>query len=140
MLFRSEGFTHERLSKAFRAIRGGARFLALHGNPFWVPDAGRHEVLDVGAYAAALRYATGVAPVVVGKPEAAFFRLAVDELGLGAGEVIMIGDSVTNDVWGAARIGCRTCLVRGTAFREEALRSTHHHPDLLVDSVADLVP
>jgi HAD superfamily hydrolase (TIGR01458 family) len=134
------GFTHARLSMAFRAIRSGARFLALHANPFWVEDAGGEEVLDVGAYAAALRYATGVAPVVVGKPEAPFFRLAVDEMGLDPHEVMMIGDSVTNDVVGAAAIGCKTCLVRGTAYREGALRSSHSRPDLIVDSVADLVP
>lgn len=135
-----DGFTHARLSKAFRAIRSGARFLALHVNPFWVEDAGGGEVLDVGAYAAALRYATGVAPVVVGKPEAPFFRLAVDELGLDPHEVMMIGDSVTNDVAGAAAIGCKTCLVRGTAYRAEALHASRHRPDLIVDSVADLVP
>jgi HAD superfamily hydrolase (TIGR01458 family) len=134
------GFTHERLSAAFRAIRAGARFVALHRNPFWVEDVIREDVLDVGAYAAALQYATGVAPVVVGKPEAPFFRLAVDELGLDPHQVLMIGDSVANDVAGAAAIGCRTCLVRGTAFREEALRSSRHRPDLIVDSVADLVP
>jgi phospholysine phosphohistidine inorganic pyrophosphate phosphatase len=134
------GFNHERLSAAFRAIRAGARFVALHRNPFWVEDVTREDVLDVGAYAAALQYATGVAPVVVGKPEAPFFRLAVDELGLDPHQVLMIGDSVANDVAGAAAIGCKTCLIRGTAFREEALRSSRYRPDLIVGSVADLVP
>jgi phospholysine phosphohistidine inorganic pyrophosphate phosphatase len=133
-------FTHERLSRAFRAIRAGAGFIALHKNRFWAPDDGAGDVLDVGAYAAALEYASGTAPVVVGKPEAPFFRLAVDELGVPPHEVMVVGDNVDNDVVGAAAIGCRTCLVRGTAFREDALRTARHLPDLLVDSVADLVP
>lgn len=133
-------FTHERLSRAFRAIRDGAGFLALHKNPFWSPDEGGGDVLDVGAYAAALHYASGRAPLVVGKPEAPFFRLAVDELGAAPHEVMVVGDNVDNDVVGAAAIGCRTCLVRGTAFREEALRTARHTPDLIVDSIADLVP
>ena len=134
------GFTHERLSAAFRAIRSGAGFIALHRNPFWSPDDGGADVLDVGAYAAALEYAAGAAPVVVGKPEAPFYRLAVDELGVPPHEVLMVGDNLDNDVVGAAAIGCRTCLVRGTAFRAGALRTARHYPDLLVDSVADLVP
>jgi phospholysine phosphohistidine inorganic pyrophosphate phosphatase len=133
-------FTHERLSRAFRAIRQGAGFLALHRNPFWAPDDGGGDVLDVGAYAAALHYASGRPPVVVGKPEAPFFRLAVDELGIPPHEVMVVGDNVENDVVGPAAVGCRTCLVRGVAFREEDLRTARHFPDLVVDSVADLVP
>jgi len=53
---------------------------------------------------------------------------------------VMIGDSVENDVVGAAEAGCKTCLVRGTAFREELLRSASRKPDAIVDSVDDLNP
>lgn len=134
------GFTHARLSLAFRTIRAGAGFIALHGNASWSPDDGGDDVLDIGAYAEALRFATGVSPLVVGKPEAPFYRLAIDELGLPPHQVLMIGDSVANDVAGAAAVGCKTCLVAGPGQAPPDLSISRAVPDLVVASVADLVP
>jgi HAD superfamily hydrolase (TIGR01458 family) len=134
------GFTHARLSQAFRAIRAGAGFIALHKNPSWSPDDGGGDVLDIGAYAEALRFATGIDPVVVGKPAAPFYRIAIDELGLPPHQVLMIGDSMPNDVVGAAAVGCKTCLVRRAGQAPPDLEHARVAPDLIVESVAELVP
>jgi ribonucleotide monophosphatase NagD (HAD superfamily) len=77
---------------------------------------------------------------VVGKPAREFYDLAIADLGLPAGDVLMIGDNVENDLIGAAAAGCRTCLVRGTSFREEALVASPVRPDILVTSVGELAP
>ena len=130
----------DRLDGALRALLGGARLLALHNNPRWDAGPGRGIVLDAGAYVAALEYGGGVEATIVGKPSREFYELALAELGLAARGVVMIGDNVANDLVGAAAAGCRTCVVRGTAFREEALAAAAARPDLLVDSVADLTP
>ena len=130
----------DRLDAAFRALKDGAQLLALHRNPFWNAGPERGLVLDAGSYVAALEHASGVTATVVGKPSRAFYDLALAELGSAAREVLMIGDNVENDLVGAARAGCRTCLVRGTAFREEALAAAAVQPDLIVDSVGDLTP
>jgi HAD superfamily hydrolase (TIGR01458 family) len=132
--------TVDRLDAAFRALRDGASLLALHRNPFWNAGPGRGWVLDAGAYAAALELASGKTATVVGKPARAFYELALAELGVEAGRTLMIGDNVANDLVGAAEAGCKTCLVRGTAFREDALAAAPVRPDLLVESVAALDP
>jgi len=132
--------TVDRLDAAFRALRDGASLLALHRNPFWNAGPERGWVLDAGAYAAALEFATGKTATVVGKPARAFYELALAELGAGAERTLMIGDNVANDLVGAAEAGCRTCLVRGTAFREDALAASPVRPDLIVDAVAQLDP
>jgi HAD superfamily hydrolase (TIGR01458 family) len=133
-------FNADRLDTAFRALKDGAQLLALHRNPFWNAGPERGLVLDAGAYVAALEHASGVTATVVGKPSRAFYDLALAELGCTARETLMIGDNVANDLVGAAEAGCRTCLVRGTAFREEALAAAAVEPDLIVDSVGDLTP
>lgn len=134
------GFNADRLDAAFRALRSGARLLALHRNPFWDAGPDRGLVLDAGAYVAALEHASGVTATVVGKPSPAFYDLALADLGLPARQVVMIGDSVENDCIGAAAAGCRTCVVRGTAFREDALALAPVPADLVVDSVGALAP
>lgn len=130
----------DRLDGALRALLAGSRLLALHKNPRWNAGPDRGVVLDAGAYVAALEYGSGVDATIVGKPSLEFYELALGELGLPARGVVMIGDNVANDLVGAAAAGCRTCVVRGTAFREEALAAAGTPPDLLVDSVAELTP
>ncbi len=131
-----DGFTHGRLSGAFRAIRDGAGFLALHKNRFW-HDGARGWVLDAGAYVAALEYATGIEAELLGKPAPAFFRLALEDLGLQAGEVLMVGDDRRADIAGGRAAGCRTALVR--TGRSEATRDgPGAEPDAVLDSIADL--
>jgi HAD superfamily hydrolase (TIGR01458 family) len=134
------GFNADRLDAAFRALTAGARLLALHRNPFWNAGPDRGLVLDAGAYVAALEHASGERATVVGKPAREFYELALADLGLPAADVVMIGDNVENDLIGAAAAGCRTCLVRGTSFSEEALAASPARPDVVVDSVGELTP
>src|SRR2546427_12008213 len=99
-------FTWERLNRAYRWIRGGAALIALHKNRVW--DNGVDGiVLDAGPFVVALEYATGVEAEVVGKPARAFFELALQELGLPAGETLVGGNDIDADGRGAAPAGCR---------------------------------
>ena len=52
----------------------------------------------MGAYAAALEYASGREAIVVGKPARAFFDAAMTDLGVE--RAVMIGDDVEADVGG----------------------------------------
>jgi len=130
-------FTWERLNRAYHWIHGGATLLALHKNRVW--DNGVDGiVLDAGPFVAALEYATGVAAKVVGKPSRAFFELALADLGLKAGEVMVVGDDLEADCAGGAAAGCRTALVlSGKSAREDVERS-RVRPDLVLDSVEAL--
>ncbi|HXK09876.1 MAG TPA: HAD-IIA family hydrolase [Vicinamibacteria bacterium] len=132
-------FDFESLNRAFRWLRGGARLLALHRNPCWQPSAEEEWVLDAGAFVAALEYAAGVTAEVVGKPSPAFFRLALRDMGLEASRVLVVGDDVESDGRGGAAAGCRTALVKTGRFRGTEEDLGGFAPDLVVESVADLV-
>lgn len=131
-------FTHSQLNEAFRLILDGAAFVAMHRNIYWRTSKGLE--LDTGAYVRALEEATGVEPVVLGKPSADFFATGVAELGIddGASSVVMVGDDLDNDVIGARRAGLRGVLVRTGKFREQRLAASDEQPDAVIDAFADL--
>jgi HAD superfamily hydrolase (TIGR01458 family) len=129
-----DGFTPEALNGAFRSLMDGADLIALQHNRYWR----RHDalVLDVGAYAAALEYATGVAGVTVGKPAEAFFQAALDDLGVS--RAVMVGDDIEADVGGALAAGLSGVLVRTGKYRADALAASGIVPSAIADSIADV--
>jgi HAD superfamily hydrolase (TIGR01458 family) len=131
------GFTWDLLDRAFHALRGGARLLALQKNRYWhAGEAG--IVIDAGPFVVALEYAAGVEAEVVGKPAREFFDLALAVLGLPASVVLVVGDDVDNDGRGGAAAGCRTALVRTGKFSEAALAGSRFTADLLLANVGEL--
>lgn len=106
-----EAFTYAALNAAYRKLEAGADFLALAANRNFKDSDGELS-LDAGPFVRALEYASGREAVVVGKPSAAFFQAALDELGCGPAEAVMVGDDADADVLGALEAGLRAVLVR----------------------------
>ena len=131
-----DGFTGEVLNEAFRLLMDGAELVALQHNRYWRRADGL--VLDVGAYSAALEYASGIEAVVVGKPAPAFFAAALGDLHAQPREAVMIGDDVEADVGGAIGAGLRGILVRTGKYRRDALESSGVTPTAIADSIADV--
>ena len=128
-----EGFTYARLDAAFNCLMNGAKLVALQKNRYWRTPGGLS--LDAGPFVAALEYATGQQAAVVGKPEEAFFRIALEDLRLEAGEVAMVGDDAEADVAGAKRAGLLGIQVRTGKWGSDA---EERQADLVLDSVAGL--
>jgi HAD superfamily hydrolase (TIGR01458 family) len=132
-----EAWDYATLNRAFRLLMRQPRplLIALGMTRYWrAPDGLR---LDVAPFIMALRHASGTAPTVLGKPAKAFFELALDRLGCGAGESFMIGDDIRGDVGGAQEAGMRGILVRTGKFQLTDLE-TDIQPDVVLDSIADL--
>lgn len=130
-----EGFTYGRLDAAFRHLMAGARLIALSKNRYW-QRAGGGLSLDAGPFVAALEYASGRRAACVGKPERAFFELALENLGLPPGKVAMVGDDPELDVGGARAAGLRAVLVETGRYVPGARLPAR--PDLVLKSVARL--
>jgi HAD superfamily hydrolase (TIGR01458 family) len=130
-----EGFTYGRLDAAFRHLMAGAELLALSTNRYW-QRAGGEPSLDAGPFVAALEYASGRRATGVGKPERAFFELALRHLGLPPDAVAMVGDDPEGDIVGAGAAGLRTVLVETGRHRPGS--ETPARPDLVLRSLAQL--
>ena len=74
--------------------------------------------------------------VGVSKPDPGIFELALEGLGVGPGEAVMVGNTVSTDVFGGNRAGMRTVLVQPG---EEYRRSEWETPDHTVGSLKDLL-
>jgi HAD superfamily hydrolase (TIGR01458 family) len=133
-----DGFTYASLNEAFRRIDAGAELIALASNRLFIDADGRPS-LDVGAFVAALEYATGKRAVVLGKPSAAFFHLAVADMGLEPGEVAMIGDDAEFDVAAAVLAGLAGHLVRTGKWRPGCTAGIKPQPTAEFDNLAAAV-
>jgi phospholysine phosphohistidine inorganic pyrophosphate phosphatase len=115
-----DGWTPQIMNRALRLLLNGARFIALGMGRYWMaPDGVR---LDVGAFATALAYASGQTPIVIGKPSAEYFQMALDALGVPADRVVMVGDDILNDIEAAQQVGLKGVLVQTGKFRPDDLQ------------------
>ena len=132
-------FTYEKLHRAYRAIRGGARLIATNADPYCpTPDGG---LPDCGALLAAVEVATGVsAEAVVGKPSEHIAAVALERLGLAAADVVMVGDRILTDVAMAQRAGMVSALVLTGATSLEDLRGIARPPDHVLEGLDQLIP
>ncbi|MCU1693167.1 MAG: family hydrolase [Frankiales bacterium] len=121
------------LAEAAVALRAGAFWVA--GNTDSTYPSPRGPLPGNGAFVAALEVATGLHPVVTGKPEPALHRESVERVG--AQRPLVVGDRLDTDVLGAVRGGADSLLVLTGVVDRAALlaapagsRPTYVAPDL----------
>ena len=112
-----DAFRYAALNRAFRLLMDGAPLYALAANRYFKDEDGLS--LDVGAFVAALEYASGTKAELFGKPAPAFFHAALEGLECGAAEAVMVGDDVEADVNGALALGIGGMLVRTGKYRPQ---------------------
>lgn len=123
------------LNRAFRLLHStpGSELIALGLTRYWLALDGLR--LDTAPYVAALECATGKKARVFGKPGIEFFQAAGAKLGLGMGDLVMVGDDLVTDIQGAQASGLKGVLVRTGKFRDNV---DPQGPDAVIDSVANL--
>jgi phospholysine phosphohistidine inorganic pyrophosphate phosphatase len=131
-----KGFTWHRLNQLYQMLRSGARLVALHRNRYCRRESGIS--LDLGPFVAALEYAADIRADAVGKPASAFFDLALDDLGLDADEVVMVGDDIEADIGGAQNAGLRAIQVETGKYTPRDREHPTIRPDLVIRSAATL--
>ncbi len=124
------------LADAVGHLRQGARLIASNGD-VTLPGAAGLEP-EAGAVVAFLEAAGGCRAEIAGKPNPAIFRLALAAIGLEAGDVIMVGDTLATDIAGAIAAGIRA--VRVLSGNPESDEAGGIVADLTVDDLAALAP
>lgn len=135
-----EGRSHnfEMIEMAVRMIEDGAKLIATNLDPNCPTQSGLRP--GCGAIVAMLEAATGRKAFSVGKPSPVMMRAARKELGLVTDDVTMIGDTMETDILGGTQMGYRTVLVLSGGTQLTDLAQYAYQPDIVVDSVADLIP
>ena len=128
--------TYDKLRRACRFIGAGVPFVASHPDLTCPTEAG--PVPDCGAMAALLTAATGVEPVVVGKPNRHMAEAALGRLGAAASQTAIVGDRLYTDMEMGFRSGLKTILVLSGETTEEMVAQAERKPDLVLPSVAEI--
>ena len=111
--------TYLRLAAAADCIRGGARFIATNRDPTYPTE--RWLRPGAGSIVSAIEVASGVTPLVIGKPEPLLMQEAAHAGGGDPKDAIVIGDGIPTDLAAARAVGARTILMlTGVATREAA--------------------
>lgn len=131
-------FTYAKLDAACRAIWGGATFLATNLDRRM--PVGDGFVPGTGSIVKAVAWATDRRPLVLGKPSRWAGRAAVASLGGSARAVVVVGDTLLQDVKMGKLAGTATALVlTGSSTREDAERAPATlRPDVVLPDVTDL--
>ncbi len=122
-----------------------AASLARNGVPFYGTNPDRtfptpHGLMPgAGTILAAIETASGVAPIVAGKPEPYLLQLAMQRMDVSPEETLMVGDRLETDVLGGQNAGCKTALVlSGVTMREDA-EAWQPKPDMIAENLAQVL-
>lgn len=127
--------TYARLKQATLLIRAGAHFIGTNADATFPMADGLAP--GAGSLLAALRTATGVDPLIMGKPNPPVFTAALAALGTSAEHTVMIGDRYDTDIEGARAVGMKTALVlTGVTTQADLDRVTPPPDGVYVDLMA----
>jgi 4-nitrophenyl phosphatase len=129
--------TYLKLQRALTHIRAGARFYGTNPDTTFPTPAGL--VPGAGSIIAALKAASGIDPVIIGKPAPYMFQLSAEQMRLAMPQILVVGDRLETDIAGGQAVGARTALVLSGVSSAAAAAAWRPAPDLVVPDLASLV-
>jgi HAD superfamily hydrolase (TIGR01450 family) len=131
--------TYEKLKKAALFMQDGVKLLATH--PDLVCPTPEGLIPDTGSMLALLEKATGKKPFkIFGKPNREMIIHILKKHRTSPAKVVMIGDRLYTDMELARRIPCDSILVLSGETRKKDLEQIADQPNLVVESIASLIP
>jgi len=86
------GVNFQKMSEATLLIRNGAPFYATNADATFPTPKG--EIPGSGAWLSVITTATGVNPIVTGKPFPTLMEMALEKLGTSKGETLVVGEKI----------------------------------------------
>ena len=130
------GLSWDKLATATLNIRAGAKFIGT--NPDLTLPTERGVTHGNGAILAALQAATGIAPVVVGKPEPIMYQQALGRLQTDPAHTVAIGDRLETDILGAVRAGLPSVLVLSGVSTRADVAATGIQPTWVMAGIQEI--
>jgi len=129
--------TYQKLSRATQLIRSGALFIGT--NPDLTYPTPNGIMPGAGAILAAIEAASGIKPLIAGKPASAIFQLSLERLGTRPDETLVIGDRFETDILGGHAAGCRTALMLSGVSSIEEAANWQPEPDIVAENLSMLL-
>ncbi len=125
--------TYQKLWKVCDLVRKGLPYIATHPDLNCPTKTGFKP--DIGAIIAFIKASTGREPdAVIGKPNRYILQMISEKWDTPFSKMVMIGDRLYTDI-AMGKEGIKTVLVLSGESKEEDLKNSSFHPDLVVSSV-----
>ena len=122
-----------------------ATLLVRAGVPFYTTNTDmtfptpRGEIPGNGSWLSVITSATGVEPMVAGKPFPFLMELSLDRLGTKKEETLVVGDRLETDIAAGQSVGCPSALVLSGVSTKTQADEWKPKIDLIADSLSALV-
>ena len=127
----------QKVAEATLLVRNGIPFYTTNDDKTFPTPRG--EIPGSGAWLSIISTATGVQPIVAGKPFPYLMELSLERLGTSKEETLVVGDRIETDIAAGQGVGCPTALVLSGVSTKEQAQEWNPPPDILAESLADLV-
>lgn len=131
------GLSYEKLDKALRFLKNGARLIGSYGGAVYMSDRG--PALSAGPIIKALEYASNKRAIMIGKPSPRMFRLALQLSHKKPGNAVMVGDQMETDLLGAQRAGVHTIVVLTGVENRASIKRASFKPDMIIENADELL-
>lgn len=122
-----------------------ATLLVRTGIPFYTTNTDktfptpRGEIPGSGSWLTVITSATGIEPIVAGKPFPFLMELSLERLGTTKEETLVVGDRLETDIAAGQSVGCPTALVLSGVSTKEQADEWKPKMDVIAESLSDLV-
>lgn len=130
-------FNYKKLSKAVKCIFEGAQFI-ITNNDFTIPY-GDFIIPHTGAIASGIEAATGIKPIVMGKPEKYMLDASLKRLVCSKDNCCIIGDRLDTDIAMGKKYGVTTYLVMTGVTSKRLLNNSEIQPDRVFNDLNELM-
>lgn len=122
-----------------------ATLLVRAGIPFYTTNTDktfptpRGEIPGSGSWLSVITSATGIEPIVAGKPFPFLMELSLERLGTTKEETLVVGDRLETDIAAGQSVGCPTALVLSGVSTKAQADEWMPKMDVIAESLAELV-
>lgn len=131
------GVNFEKMMEATLLVRAGRPFYTTNTDRTFPTPRG--EIPGSGAWLSVVTTATGIQPIVAGKPFPYLMELSLERLGTAREETLVVGDRLETDIAAGQAVGCPTATVLSGVSTQAEAEAWKPAPTLIADDLAALV-
>jgi 4-nitrophenyl phosphatase len=131
------GINFEKIAEATLLVRAGRPFYTTNTDRTFPTPRG--EIPGSGAWVSVIQTATGVEPIIAGKPFPYLMELSLERLGTKKEETLVVGDRLETDIAAGQTVGCPVAFVLSGVSKKEEADLWNPKIDLIANDLAELV-
>jgi len=131
------GVNFQKMMEATLLVRAGRPFYTTNTDRTFPTPRG--EIPGSGAWLSVVTTATGIQPIVAGKPFPYLMELSLERLGTSREETLVVGDRLETDIAAGQAVGCPTAMVLSGVSTQAEVEAWKPSPTLIAADLAALV-